>query len=151
MTLYYSLVFALLVFEMVLFVALIIPLPHSLKRKMFNFISESVIVAKLQYGLKVCTTSVSHEQMKLTLADNVHIHNDPVHRQRQSRLQGADWDGGLWQRKQRSCVSSTFILKVLPNPVQSRHSLSLVYYHVPLCRVTLFSKYERNYLTSLRV
>lgn len=53
MTLYYSLVFILLVVEMALFVTLIIPLPHSLKRKMFNFISESVIVAKLQYGLKV--------------------------------------------------------------------------------------------------
>ena len=53
MTLYYSLVFALLVVEMVLFVAIIFPLPHSIKRKMFNFISESVIVAKLQYGLKV--------------------------------------------------------------------------------------------------
>jgi len=53
MTLYYSLVFALLVFEMVLFVALIVPLPHTIKRKMFNFISESVLIAKLQYGLKV--------------------------------------------------------------------------------------------------
>ncbi|KAK5091398.1 Endoplasmic reticulum transmembrane protein 3 [Lithohypha guttulata] len=53
MTLYYSLVFALLVLEMALFVTLIIPLPHSIKRKMFNFISESVIVAKLQYGLKI--------------------------------------------------------------------------------------------------
>lgn len=57
MTLYYSLCFALLVFEMVLFVTLIMPLPHSMKRKMFNFISESVIVAKLQYGLKVGTNT----------------------------------------------------------------------------------------------
>ncbi|KAK5945247.1 Endoplasmic reticulum transmembrane protein 3 [Knufia obscura] len=53
MTLYYSLCFALLVFEMALFVSLIVPLPHAVKRKMFNFISESVIVAKLQYGLKI--------------------------------------------------------------------------------------------------
>lgn len=53
MTLYYSLVFALLVFEMALFVALIVPLPHAIKRKMFNFISESVLIAKLQYGLKI--------------------------------------------------------------------------------------------------
>jgi len=53
MTLYYSLVFALLMVEMVLFVAIIFPLPHTIKRKMFNFISESVIVAKLQYGLKI--------------------------------------------------------------------------------------------------
>lgn len=54
MTLYYSLVFVLLVVEMTLFVTLIVPLPHTIKRKMFNFISESVIVAKLQYGLKIC-------------------------------------------------------------------------------------------------
>lgn len=53
MTLYYSLVFVLLVLEMGLFVTLIVPLPHTIKRKMFNFISESVIVAKLQYGLKI--------------------------------------------------------------------------------------------------
>jgi len=53
MTLYYSLVFVLLVVEMVLFVALIIPLPFTVKRKMFNFISESPLVAKLQYGMKI--------------------------------------------------------------------------------------------------
>uniref|UniRef100_A0A0D6RAA3 Endoplasmic reticulum transmembrane protein n=1 Tax=Araucaria cunninghamii TaxID=56994 RepID=A0A0D6RAA3_ARACU len=53
MTLYYSLVFVLLVVEMVLFMALIVPMPFTLKRKMFNFISESPIVAKLQYGMKI--------------------------------------------------------------------------------------------------
>jgi len=53
MTLYHSLVFVLLVTEMVLFVALIIPMPFKVKRKMFNFISESPIVAKLQYGMKI--------------------------------------------------------------------------------------------------
>jgi len=53
MTLYYSLVFVLLVTEMVLFMALIVPMPFTLKRKMFNFISESPLVAKLQYGMKI--------------------------------------------------------------------------------------------------
>ncbi|KAK3710464.1 Endoplasmic reticulum transmembrane protein 3 [Vermiconidia calcicola] len=53
MTLYYSLVFALLVFEMAVFVSLIIPLPFTMKRKLFSFISESPIIAKLQYGLKI--------------------------------------------------------------------------------------------------
>ena len=33
--------------------ALIIPMPYSAKRKMFNFISESPIVAKMQYGMKI--------------------------------------------------------------------------------------------------
>lgn len=33
---------------------LIIPLPFSVKRKLFTFISESPVIAKLQYGMKVC-------------------------------------------------------------------------------------------------
>lgn len=53
MTLYYSLVFCLLVFEMAVFMGLIIPLPFPIKRKLFTFISESPVVAKLQYGLKI--------------------------------------------------------------------------------------------------
>ncbi|KAJ6031926.1 hypothetical protein N7540_002658 [Penicillium herquei] len=53
MTLYYSLVFLLLVFEMAVFLALIIPLPFTIKRKLFAFISESPIIAKLQYGMKI--------------------------------------------------------------------------------------------------
>jgi len=53
MTLYYSLVFALLVFEMALFASLIIPLPFKVKRSLFTFISENPIVAKIQYGMKI--------------------------------------------------------------------------------------------------
>ncbi|OCK87833.1 putative BAP31 domain protein [Cenococcum geophilum 1.58] len=53
MTLYYSLVFLLLVTEMVIFMALIIPLPFTWRRKLFTFISESPIIAKLQYGMKI--------------------------------------------------------------------------------------------------
>lgn len=53
MTLYYSLVFLLLVTEMAIFCALIIPLPFTVRRKLFTFISESPIVAKLQYGMKI--------------------------------------------------------------------------------------------------
>jgi hypothetical protein len=46
-------VFLLLVTEMLLFLALIIPLPFTWRRKLFTFIAESPIVAKLQYGMKV--------------------------------------------------------------------------------------------------
>jgi len=46
-------VFALLVFEMSLFGLLIVPLPYTMKRRLFNFISENPLVAKLQYGMKV--------------------------------------------------------------------------------------------------
>ncbi|KAI0997920.1 hypothetical protein K3495_g10270 [Podosphaera aphanis] len=53
MTLYYSLVFLLLVTEMTLFMLLIVPLPFTIRRKMFTFISESPIIAKLQYGMKI--------------------------------------------------------------------------------------------------
>ncbi|KAL4895700.1 B-cell receptor-associated protein 31-like-domain-containing protein [Aspergillus ambiguus] len=53
MTLYYSLVFCLLVLEMAVFMALIVPLPFTVKRKLFTFISESPIVAKVQYGIKI--------------------------------------------------------------------------------------------------
>ncbi|EME46300.1 hypothetical protein DOTSEDRAFT_70333 [Dothistroma septosporum NZE10] len=53
MTLYYSLVFALLVFEMVVFMSLIVPLPFKIKRGLFTFISENPLIAKLQYGLKI--------------------------------------------------------------------------------------------------
>lgn len=53
MTLYYTLVFVLLMFEMALFMLLIIPLPFGVKRKIFTFISESPIVAKIQYWMKI--------------------------------------------------------------------------------------------------
>ncbi|KAL8655275.1 MAG: hypothetical protein Q9210_000977 [Variospora velana] len=53
MTLYYTLVFALLVLEMSIFMLLIVPLPFTMKRKLFTFISENPLVAKLQYGMKI--------------------------------------------------------------------------------------------------
>lgn len=53
MTLYYSLVFMLLVFEMTLFMSLIVPMPFRWKRKLFTFLSENPIVAKMQYWLKI--------------------------------------------------------------------------------------------------
>jgi len=53
MTLYYSLVFLLLVAEMAVFMMLVIPMPFSIRRRIFTFISENPIVAKLQYGLRI--------------------------------------------------------------------------------------------------
>ncbi|KAH7001634.1 B-cell receptor-associated protein 31-like-domain-containing protein [Ilyonectria destructans] len=46
-------VFLLLVFEMTLFMLLIVPLPFNAKRKIFTFISENPIVAKIQYWMKI--------------------------------------------------------------------------------------------------
>ncbi|KAH7155441.1 B-cell receptor-associated protein 31-like-domain-containing protein [Dactylonectria estremocensis] len=53
MTLYYTLVFILLMFEMGLFMLLIVPLPFNVKRKIFTFISENPVVAKIQYWMKI--------------------------------------------------------------------------------------------------
>lgn len=39
--------------EMTIFCALIVPLPYTMKRKLFTFISENPLVAKFQYGMKV--------------------------------------------------------------------------------------------------
>jgi len=38
---------------MVLFMSLIVPMPFRMKRKMFTFLAENPIVAKMQYWLKV--------------------------------------------------------------------------------------------------
>ncbi|CAK7269512.1 Endoplasmic reticulum transmembrane protein 3 [Sporothrix epigloea] len=53
MTLYYTLVFMLLMAEMGLFVVLIVPFPFAVKRKIFTFLSENPLVAKIQYGMKI--------------------------------------------------------------------------------------------------
>jgi len=53
MTLYYSLVFGLLVSEMFIFVLLILPLPLKWRKSIFTFLSRSPLIAQLQYGLKI--------------------------------------------------------------------------------------------------
>jgi len=42
-----------LVAEMVVFAALIVPMPFTWRRRLFVFLSENPIIAKLQYGLKI--------------------------------------------------------------------------------------------------
>ena len=68
MTLYYSLTFGLLVFEMVIFMSLIVPMPYTWKRKLFTFISENPLVARLQYGLKV---RAGPSLLQLTIANAI--------------------------------------------------------------------------------
>ncbi|KAL6876630.1 B-cell receptor-associated protein 31-like domain-containing protein [Trichoderma novae-zelandiae] len=53
MTLYYTLVFGLLMAEMAMFMLLLVPLPFSAKRRIFTFISESPLIAKMQYWMKI--------------------------------------------------------------------------------------------------
>lgn len=53
MTLYYSIVFALLVLEMAMFMVLIVPLPFSARRKLFRFLATSEIVSRINYCIRI--------------------------------------------------------------------------------------------------
>ncbi|EPS98923.1 hypothetical protein FOMPIDRAFT_1164768 [Fomitopsis schrenkii] len=53
MTIYYSLTFMLLAAEMATFCILVAPLPYGIRKRLFRFLSESPIVAKLAYGIKI--------------------------------------------------------------------------------------------------
>ncbi|KAI0354234.1 B-cell receptor-associated 31-like protein [Trametes cingulata] len=53
MTVYYTLTFMLLAAEMATFCVLVAPLPHVVRKKLFHFLSESPIIAKLAYGVKI--------------------------------------------------------------------------------------------------
>ncbi|KAK7446974.1 Endoplasmic reticulum transmembrane protein 3 [Stygiomarasmius scandens] len=53
MTIYYSLTFLLLAAEMATFCFLVMPLPYAIRKRMFHFLSESPIIAKLAYALKI--------------------------------------------------------------------------------------------------
>jgi hypothetical protein len=45
--------FLLLVAEMVTFCVLVAPLPYSIKKPLFRFLSESPLIAKVAYGIKI--------------------------------------------------------------------------------------------------
>jgi len=53
MTIHYSLTFFLLASEMATFCILVAPLPFPVRKRLFSFLSTSVIVAKIAYGLKI--------------------------------------------------------------------------------------------------
>ncbi|KAL0566581.1 Endoplasmic reticulum transmembrane protein 3 [Marasmius crinis-equi] len=53
MTIYYTLTFSLLAAEMATFCLLVAPLPYTVRKGLFRFLSESVIIAKLAYGVKI--------------------------------------------------------------------------------------------------
>ena len=49
----YTLTFMLLAAEMATFCVLVFPLPHVVRKKLFRFLSESSMIAKLAYGVKI--------------------------------------------------------------------------------------------------
>ncbi|KAK7045467.1 Endoplasmic reticulum transmembrane protein 3 [Paramarasmius palmivorus] len=53
MTIYYTLTFLLLAAEMATFCVLVAPLPYTVRRGLFKFLSESKLVAKVAYALKI--------------------------------------------------------------------------------------------------
>jgi len=58
MTVYYSIAFLILVAEMVTFCVLVLPLPYTFRKRLFQFLSESPLVAKLAYGVKIAFISI---------------------------------------------------------------------------------------------
>jgi B-cell receptor-associated protein 31 len=71
---------------MVIFMGLVMPMPFTIKRKLFTFVSESPLVAKLQYGLKVNTSMRCDPLYTNGRIDYVHLHSDSLRRQRKPRL-----------------------------------------------------------------
>jgi len=53
MTVYYTLTFMLLAAEMGTFCVIVAPLPYAVRRRVFHFLHDSPIVAKIAYGLKI--------------------------------------------------------------------------------------------------
>jgi hypothetical protein len=64
---------------MLIFCALIVPLPFTWRRGLFTFISESPIVAKLQYGMKVGYVITIAPNATDLASDHIHLHPDPFH------------------------------------------------------------------------
>ncbi|CAG8490339.1 5116_t:CDS:2 [Diversispora eburnea] len=94
MTLYYTLVFALLAIESIAFVILILPFPVTWRRAMLRWISKSPLVEKAQYILKFAfvyektsnatnrTYSVKHENEDITTRTESSYHAKKFYNQR---------------------------------------------------------------------
>lgn len=118
--------------EMAVFGCLIFPLPFTLKRKLFTFISESPIVAKLQYGLKVRTWQripVCRPVLTETVTDldHFHLHPDSFHRQRQPSLSCSA--GGVIFQGRRCLIVS---IPSPPHPHPSKDFQATVLTTLPL-------------------
>ena len=74
----YTLTFLLLVSEMATFLVLIFPLPHTVRKKLFHFLSESPIVAKLAYGVKIAFMYVLCRPCQDDASDAPQIRSYPI-------------------------------------------------------------------------
>ncbi|PPQ95116.1 hypothetical protein CVT25_011659 [Psilocybe cyanescens] len=114
MTIYYSLTFLLLAAEMVTFCILVAPLPYPIKKRVFSFLSESKIVAKVAYGLKISFIFVA-----ILFADalqrmfRVTAESDMAKTNKQGMIQDIRTDTGIAARKfyaQRNVYLTGFCL-----------------------------------------
>ena len=64
----YSLTFMLLAAEMVTFCVFVAPLPYQIRRRLFRFLSESPIVAKIAYALKISFMCVGNSYIPTRVA-----------------------------------------------------------------------------------
>ena len=64
----YTLTFLLLASEMATFCILVAPLPHAVRKKLFRFLSESSLVAKLAYGIKIAFMFVHGRRLRVLAA-----------------------------------------------------------------------------------
>ena len=82
MTLYYSIVFGLLVFEMAMFMVLIVPLPFSMRRKLFHFLATSEVVGKINYAIRITFIFVAVlfiDAFQRMLKVTAEVHSEPHH------------------------------------------------------------------------
>jgi hypothetical protein len=72
---------------MITFCILVVPLPHAVRKRLFRFLSESPIVAKIAYGLKISFMSVSpslqhfheHSRLRPQIRRNIVCGRSPAH------------------------------------------------------------------------
>ncbi|CAD6584804.1 MAG: hypothetical protein CYPHOPRED_002853 [Cyphobasidiales sp. Tagirdzhanova-0007] len=77
MSLYLQLVFALLTFELALFIMLVIPMPFRMRKRMFVFLSNSPIVSRGIYGMKILFIFVTVLFID-SLQHMLRVHNEGV-------------------------------------------------------------------------
>ena len=57
---------------MITFCVLVAPLPYTIRKRLFKFLSESFIIAKIAYGLKISFMLVSPRLVPLTTLSDIH-------------------------------------------------------------------------------
>ena len=114
----YSLTFMLLAAEMASFCIFVAPLPSKVRRKLFRFLSESPIIAKVAYGLKISFMYVSPFPRDVTSENPICIDSSA----------SCSWTPSnacfalIWKSKMQSLgglVCKTYVRRLLTQPGNS--------------------------------